>query len=136
MFLKAAVTSGAMFETRFNSGGHWVVGTGGPDDSNHAAPLHNKHHALQHVPSASLLLGSPPVVCPLSWRAVERLVHYWGLPQEAPAKKPEVEPEPEWPQDVGLSTYFLYVDGVGSRGGEPVTTMGGTCRRGREDAFA
>ncbi|PSC67462.1 hypothetical protein C2E20_8853 [Micractinium conductrix] len=54
MFLKAAVTSGAMFETRFNS--------------------------------------------------VERLVHYWGLPQEAPAKKPEVEPEPEWPQD-GMIEY-------------------------------
>ncbi|KAL4457987.1 hypothetical protein ABPG75_012852 [Micractinium tetrahymenae] len=48
MFLKTAVTSGAMFETRFNS--------------------------------------------------VERLVHYWGLPQEAPAKQPDKEPEPEWPQ--------------------------------------
>lgn len=48
MFLKAAVTSGAMFESRFNS--------------------------------------------------VERLVHYWSLPQEAAAKKPEAEPKPEWPQ--------------------------------------
>jgi hypothetical protein len=41
MFLKAAVTTGAMFETRFNS--------------------------------------------------VERLTAYWGLPQEAPAKKPDNE---------------------------------------------
>ncbi|KAL4852933.1 Multidrug resistance-associated protein 1 [Chlorella vulgaris] len=48
MFLKAAVTSGAMFETRFNS--------------------------------------------------VERLVHYWSLPQEAPAALPEAQPEPQWPQ--------------------------------------
>ena len=33
-----------------------------------------------------------------AWPAVERLIHYWSLPQEAPAKKPEEEPEPEWPQ--------------------------------------
>lgn len=25
-------------------------------------------------------------------------MHYWSLPQEAPAKQPEKEPEPEWPQ--------------------------------------
>lgn len=32
------------------------------------------------------------------YTAVERLIHYWSLPQEAPAKKPEQEPEPEWPE--------------------------------------
>lgn len=48
-FLKAAVTSGAMFESRFNS--------------------------------------------------VERLAAYWELPQEAPAKKPEVEPDEDWPSE-------------------------------------
>ncbi len=30
---------------------------------------------------------------------MERLVHYWGLPQEAPSKVPEKEPEPEWPDE-------------------------------------
>ena len=52
LFLKSAVTSGAMFETRFNS--------------------------------------------------VERLAAYWDLPQEAPATKPDVEPEEEWPQEGAL----------------------------------
>jgi hypothetical protein len=30
---------------------------------------------------------------------VERLVHYWSLPQEAPAKVPEEEPEAKWPDE-------------------------------------
>lgn len=52
LFLKAAVTSGAMFESRFNS--------------------------------------------------VERLAAYWSLPQEAEAKKPDVEPKEDWPNEGAL----------------------------------
>jgi ABC-type multidrug transport system fused ATPase/permease subunit len=52
LFLKAAVTSGAMFESRFNS--------------------------------------------------VERLAAYWSLPQEADAKKPDVEPKEDWPHEGAL----------------------------------
>jgi ABC-type multidrug transport system fused ATPase/permease subunit len=52
LFLKSAVTSGAMFESRFNS--------------------------------------------------VERLAAYWSLPQEAEAKKPDVEPKEDWPNEGAL----------------------------------
>ena len=59
LFLKSAVTSGAMFESRFNS--------------------------------------------------VERLAAYWDLPQEAPAKNPEKEPDAEWPSQGALEFQGIWM---------------------------
>jgi len=59
LFLKAAVTSGAMFESRFNS--------------------------------------------------VERLAAYWTLPQEADAKKPDVEPKEDWPNEGALEFQGIWM---------------------------
>lgn len=110
MFLKAAVTSGAMFETRFNSGallscfaGRRGVQGGLPASTGQALERRRvcAHAAIRRwrllaSPPAPLVPTPAPSAPP---SAVERLIHYWSLPQEAPAKKPEAEPEPEWPEE-------------------------------------
>ena len=97
-FLKSAVTSGAMFESRFNSG-ESACALGRGRLRWHGVPRWQRGGKHFRRPPAKPVLCFCVCVC-----AVERLMHYWGLDQEAPAKIPEKEPEPEWPQQ-GMIEY-------------------------------
>ena len=64
----------------------WLASLGQP-----STPLPSRHNRrLGGTRLIPCLLIAPG---PLSPPAVERLIAYWELPQEAPAKNPETEPE-------------------------------------------